>query len=79
MKKSILEHIFAPRLVSSTGRSFDGSRNGLDQLGIHQEDSSYSLPLLEKITVRFSNLVCLLRVLQCYVSVIWFLGDWVKV
>ena len=41
------------RLVNiegTSGRSFGGSTNGF---GLKEEDSAYTLPILEKITVRF--------------------------
>ena len=47
------ELFFFHRLVNiegTSGRSFGGSTNGF---GLKEEDSAYTLPILEKITVRF--------------------------
>ena len=47
------KNCFFHRLVNiegTSGRSFDGSTNGF---ALKEEDSAYTLPILEKITVRF--------------------------
>ena len=47
------KNCFFHRLVNiegTSGRSFGGSTNGF---GLKEEDSAYTLPILEKITVRF--------------------------
>ena len=53
------KNCFFHRLVNiegTSGRSFGGSTNGF---GLKEEDSAYTLPILEKITVRFFIIRCL--------------------